>query len=178
MTFDLLENPFKVLEEGDRYSFDCGDPDLTNFFHNDAILHQHEMISITYFFYDAATKTAIAFFSVLNDAVRTDPFKTELAQGKEYAFYPAVKIGRFGVDKKYQRLGIGIEMMKFIKGLFILESRSGCRFLTVDAYNKPEILNFYLKCDFAFYTEKDKNKKTRTMKFDLKPFSVQMHTLS
>jgi hypothetical protein len=40
------------------------------------------MISITYFFYDETEKTVIAFFTVLNDAIRTDPFKSELPQGK------------------------------------------------------------------------------------------------
>jgi GNAT superfamily N-acetyltransferase len=73
------------------------------------------MISITYFFYDEPMKSAIAFFTVLNDAVRTDPFKTELPPRKEYSFYPAVKIGRFGVDKKYQHEGSGSQMMEFIK---------------------------------------------------------------
>jgi GNAT superfamily N-acetyltransferase len=175
MIFNLLKYLSKRLGKGDNYTFDCGDKDLTDFFHTDAIPHQREMISITYFFYDELMKSAIAFFTVLNDAVRTDPFKTELPPGKEYSFYPAVKIGRFGVDKKYQHEGIGSQMMEFIKRLFIYESKSGCRFLTVDAYNKPEILNFYLKCNFTFYTEKDKNRQTRTMKFDLKPFSDQLN---
>jgi GNAT superfamily N-acetyltransferase len=167
MTSKLLDNPYKTLEDNDRYSFDCGDADLTDFFRNDALLHQKELISVTYFFYDKPCKLAVAFFSVLNDAIRTAPFKDELPTGKEYTFYPAIKIGRFGVDKEYQRMGIGCQMMDFIKRFFVYENRSGCRFLTVDAYNSPEILSFYTKCGFTFYTEKDKNRQTRTMKYEI-----------
>jgi hypothetical protein len=42
----------------------------------------------------------------------------------------------------------------------------------VDAYNKPEILNFYgEKNGFTFLSDKDAEKRTRTMKYDLKPYS-------
>jgi len=62
----------KVLEIGDNYIFDCGDPDLTDFFLKDAINHKRELIGVTYFFYDVSRKLAVSFFTVSNDAVRTD----------------------------------------------------------------------------------------------------------
>ena len=107
----------------------------------------------------------------MNDAIRTDKFKDTLPDGKRYTFYPAVKIGRFGVNKKYHRSGVGTQQMKFIKHLFTLENKTGCRFLTVDAYNKPEILSFYIKSGFTFHTDKDENRTTRTMRYDLKIYS-------
>ena len=133
---DLSEYPYKVLETKDNYKFDCGDADLNEFFHKDAIPHKRELIGVTYFFYDNEEKTTIAFFTVSNDAVRTDGFKDELPEGKRYTFYPAVKIGRFGVDLKYQHCGIGTQLMDFIKLFFTTENKTGCRFLTLDAYNK------------------------------------------
>ena len=175
MSFDLLNYPWKPLEIDDKYKFDCGDTDPNEFFLKDAIPHKKQMIGLTYFFYDETDKTAISFFTVMNDAVRTDSFKADLPEGKKYTFYPAVKIGRFGVNKKYHRFGIGTQQMKFIKHLFTQENKTGCRFLTVDAYNKPEILNFYLKSDFAFHTVKDKSKNTRTMRYDLKIFGDDLH---
>jgi len=165
----LFDYSFKALEIGDRYGFDCGDRDLTDFFHKDAIPHKKELIGVTYFFYDDSCKSAVAFFTVSNDAVRTDSFKDELPEGKRYNYYPAVKIGRFGVSKEYQRQNVGGQMMDFIKKFFTMENKTGCRFLTVDAYNKPDVLGFYSKNEFVFLTEKDAHKQTRTMRYDLRP---------
>jgi GNAT superfamily N-acetyltransferase len=172
---ELLDYSHKILETGDLYSFDCGDKDLNEFFLKDAIPHKKELIGVTYFFYAEKDKSAIAFFTVSNDAVRTDTFKDELPHGKQYSFYPAVKIGRFGVDKKYQHSGVGTQLMDFIRQLFTYENKTGCRFLTVDAYNKPETLSFYLKSGFVFHTDKDKNRHIRTMRYDLKPYSDKLH---
>ena len=175
MAINLHEYPCKQLDAGDKYDFDCGNSDLNEFFHKDAILHKRELISVTYFFYDETEKTAISFFSIMNDAVRTDKFKDSLPKGKRYTFYPAVKIGRFGVNKKHQISGVGTQQMKFIKHLFTYENKTGCRFITVDAYNEPEILNFYMKSGFVFHTDKDKNKTTRTMRYDLKTYSDDLN---
>jgi hypothetical protein len=47
----------------------------------------------------------------------------------------------------------------------------------VDAYNKPEILEFYgKKNDFTFLSQKDVAKQTRTMKYDLKPYCNELLT--
>jgi len=166
----LLDYPFKALTENDRYHFDCGDPDLTEFFLVDAIPHQEELVSVTYFFYDDSRKSAIAFFSVSNDALKTDSFRDSLPEGKRYKLYPAVKIGRLGVSKEYQRQNIGGQLVEFIKWFLVNVNKTGCRFLTVDAYNKPGVPEFYLKNGFSFLTEKDVQKQTRAMKYDLKPF--------
>jgi GNAT superfamily N-acetyltransferase len=175
MPSDLLNYPWKQLEVDDKYQFDCGDADLNEFFLKDAIPHKKQLIGVTYFFYDEKDKTAISFFTVMNDALRTDNFKHELPEGKRYTFYPAVKIGRFGVNKKFHRSGVGTQQMKFIKHLFTLENKTGCRYVTIDAYNKSEILNFYLKSGFSFCTEKDVNRQTRTMMCDLKPYSDELN---
>jgi GNAT superfamily N-acetyltransferase len=171
---NLADYSFKTLEIGDRYDFDCGDQDLTEFFLKDAIPHKKELVGVTYFFYDETNKSAISFFTVSNDAIRTDSFKEDLPEGKRYSFYPAVKIGRFGVNKNYQRQQIGRQTMDFIKRFFITENKTGCRFITIDAYNKSEILEFYRKNGFAFLSEKDINKQTRTMRYDLKPYCNEL----
>ena len=173
---NLSDYSFKVLEIEDNYNFDCGDQDLTEFFLVDAIPHKKELVGVTYFFYDDLNKSAISFFTVSNDAIRTDSFKDSLPESKRYSFYPAVKIGRFGVNKDYQRLQIGRQMMDFIKRFFVVENKTGCRFITVDAYNKPEILEFYRKNGFTFLSEKDTSRPTRTMKYDLKPYCNELFT--
>ena len=63
MSFTLLDYPWKQMEIGDKYEFDCNDADLNEFFIKDAIMHKRELISVTYFFYDKVDKTAISFLA-------------------------------------------------------------------------------------------------------------------
>jgi GNAT superfamily N-acetyltransferase len=172
---NISDFSFKILEVDDKYNFDCGDTDLTEFFHNDAIPHKKALIGVTYFFYDNSTKSAISFFTVSNDAIQTKPFKDELHAGKRYSSYPAVKIGRFGVAKEYQRQHIGQQTMDFIKQFFVVHNKTGCRFLIVDAYNKSNVLKFYKESGFTFLSDDDINKRTRIMKYDLKIFCDALH---
>ena len=46
--------------------------------------------------------------------------------------------------------------MDFIKTLFRLNNRTGCRFLIVDAKNRPEALNYYEKNGFKYLIEDEK----------------------
>jgi ribosomal protein S18 acetylase RimI-like enzyme len=169
MKLDLKDFPYKRLSANDQYFFDCGDDDINEFFQKDALPHKEELIGVTYFFYEETNREAIGFFTVSNDGIRTDPFKKDLPEGKLYTYYPAVKIGRFGISKKYQHSGFGTQLLTIVKEMFAAENKSGCRYLVVDAYNKSEVLSFYAKSGFTFYSEKDVNRHTRIMKFDLKP---------
>lgn len=80
---------------------------------------------------------------------------------------PAVKIGRFGVSKDYARQNIGSQLMSAIKYDFINGNKTGCRFIIVDAYKDPKVINFYEKNGFKFLSGKDKKKDTRLMVYDL-----------
>jgi len=152
-------------------SFDCGDDDLNDFISNDARPYQEELLSVTYLFEDEQRNVA-AFFSVANDSLRDDDFEKwnnlsrKLPNRKRRREYPAVKIGRLGVSKDFR--GLGSEILFFIKSWFTTENRTGCRFLLVDAYNRPEVTGFYIKNDFSFLTVKNVSKRTRLMYFDLR----------
>lgn len=61
--------------------------------------------------------------------------------------------------------------MSAIKYDFIHGNKTGCRFIVVDAYNKPEVIGFYSKNAFDFLTLENENDKTRLMFFDLFSFS-------
>jgi GNAT superfamily N-acetyltransferase len=93
--------------------------------------------------------------------------------------YPSVKIGRLGVDKKYDGSGLGSDLLDFIKDWFIDgQNKTGCRFILVDAYNIPRVLSFYQKNKFEFLMDEEREAKyskkkvselkTRLMFFDLK----------
>lgn len=52
--------------------------------------------------------------------------------------------------------------------MFTHDNRTGCRFITVDAYQNA--VGFYQRCGFDFISEKDQNDVTRSMFYDLKRF--------
>ncbi|MDR3184483.1 MAG: GNAT family N-acetyltransferase [Prevotellaceae bacterium] len=94
--------------------------------------------------------------------------------------YPAVLIGRLGVNKAFTKKGIGSELLDYIKALAVFpENWFGCRYLTVDAYNSEHTIKYYASNDFQplFSTEKqekehigcpdEKELKSRLMFFDL-----------
>ena len=116
-----------------------------------------------------------AFISFCNDAIQQRAFKTDDARQavasvpipKQYPAFPAVKIARLGVDVAFQRGGIGTFLLNITKAFFRCYNRTGCRFVTVEAYKNDRALAFYMKNDFAFLTDKDQGKNQRTMFFDL-----------
>jgi GNAT superfamily N-acetyltransferase len=153
-------------------SFDCGDRDLNDFFLNDAMLYKDELLAVTYCFEDASGKIA-GFFSVSNDSLVDKDFEKwnnlsrKVNNRKRRKDYPATKIGRLGIHTDYIGKNLGGQVLAFIKGWFAFNNKTGCRFLLVDAYNKPEVIRFYEKNDFATVTVKDEIKRTRLMYFDL-----------
>jgi GNAT superfamily N-acetyltransferase len=80
-----------------------------------------------------------------------------------------MKIGRLAICKEYKGNKIGTAILDYIKAWFVDNNRTGCKFITVDAYNQS--LKFYEKNEFKYLTEEDKNKDTRLMYFDLSPYS-------
>ena len=159
-------------------SFDCGDGDLNDFLFLEAQAHWAELFAVTYLFeYGSDT---VAFFSVSNDKITYDEktiSKTEwnkfcrsIPNQKRRKGNPAVKIGRLGVCKKFQGNGIGTDLLKYIKYLFINNNKTGCRYITVDAYNNARTTDFYKNNGFIFLTEGDIADDTRLMYFDLKRF--------
>lgn len=153
--------------------FDCGDQDLNEFLLKDAQGHLSKLLAVTYVF--EYEKKTIAFFSASNDKISASDIKSNrgfkrifqdlMPSGKKYKSYPAVKIGRFAVHNDHQKCKFGSQMLDYIKGMFISNNRTGCQYLTVDAYNKS--LSFYEKNGFKYFTDEDKDLDTRQMYFNL-----------
>ena len=90
-----------------------------------------------------------------------------IANEKRKRNYPAVKIGRLAISKKYAGLGLGKLIIQSVQEIYTNnQQQAGCRFITVDAYSNA--LGFYEKNRFNYLTNKDKLSKTRAMYFDLK----------
>ena len=60
---------------------------------------------------------------------------------------------------------VGTFLLNFIKSYFVIDNKTGCRFLTVDAY--AEAVPFYLKNGFIPLNEEDADADTRLLYFDL-----------
>ncbi len=84
---------------------------------------------------------------------------------KRLRSYPAIKIGRLGIAKKAQHQSVGTYLLEFIEDYFIVDNKSGCRFVTVDAY--VQAIPFYIKNGYQFLNNDDEDKRTRVMYFDL-----------
>ena len=56
-------------------------------------------------------------------------------------------------------------LLDFIKTLFVINNKTGCRFITVDAYKAA--VPFYEKNGFLPLTSKDNNEHTKLMYYDL-----------
>lgn len=160
-------------------SFDCADKELNDFLCDDAIDHIKALLAVTYLL--EKDGKLIGYFSVLNDSIRhkdipaKTPSKSELRRllrrvpfkKRRYRSHPAVKVGRFAISRDCQSEGLGRQMMDYVKGYFLDNNKTGCRFITVDAYNNPRTLKFYKDNGFDFLTSKDEKHHNRLMYFDL-----------
>ena len=183
---------FEVLDEeliNSTKLFECSNLDLNNFFQNDCIAFANELMGKTYCFtLDYDSKNIVCSFTISNDSIKTSILPNarkkkvlkNIPSQKRFKSYPAVLIGRLGVSKEFTSLGIGTELLNFIKSWFIeRDNKTGCRFIIVDSYNTNEALNFYKKNGFNFlFSSEEQEKmatdvsndsqiKTRLMYFDL-----------
>lgn len=189
----LLDNcTFSVLTEdvlSNAHPFDCGHLDLNDFFRKDALNYSKQLLGKSYcFLLDEDPKTIVCAFTISNDSIKANflpnsrrkKVNEQIPRLKQYRSYPAVLIGRLGVNKYLKNRGIGKELMDFIKSWFIdSNNKTGCRFIVVDAYDESGPLKYYQNNGFKFlfgdeaqervYTgiNEDRPVKTRLMYYDL-----------
>lgn len=176
-------------------SFSCGNDDLDIFFRKKSLLYQDELLGKSYCFVLAEDPdTVVCAFTLSNDSLRLDKLpnsrkkkvKRFIPGAKQMKRYPAVLIGRLGINKDYQNQHIGSDLMMFIKLWFVdPNNKTGCRFLLVDAYNNEKPLAYYERNGFEylfhnerqealfFFDNESKNLDTRFMIFDL----IKMKTM-
>lgn len=170
---------YKLAEDEKIASFDCCDDDLNDFAMNEAQPYRKEKLAVTYTLVDKEDSSEVAaFFCLLNDRISMMDFdnKTEynrfrkrFVNAKRIKSYPAAKIGRFAVSKSMKGKSIGSFLLDFIKSFFVVDNKTGCRFLTVDAY--ADAVPFYLKNGFVPLNDDDKDDDTRLLYFDLNDVS-------
>ena len=167
--------------------FSCGYDDLDEYFLKDSPLWADQMYGKTYcFVLKNDPQTIVCAFSLSNETIRVDllpnsqkkRFLKEIPKEKRMRRYPAVLIGRLGVDVQFANNGIGTELMQILKFWFIEpDNKAAVRYLAVDALNNSHTLNYYEKNGFAYLFKDEEQEavssrmklplKTRYMYFDL-----------
>lgn len=163
----------RKIQEGETIqSFDCGDPELNDFLLYSAHDYRESLLAVSYIYEE--NKDIVAYFSLSNDSLSYSDFiekrlfnkiNRRINNSKRMRQYPAMKIGRFAVNKDLNKKGIGSSLLDIIKYSLINNPQSGCRFITVDAYNNA--IDFYLKNGFTMINEFQSNRNTQPMFFDL-----------
>lgn len=172
--------------------FYCGDEDLDEFFSHDVFLYKEELLGKTYCWINKNNQSEIVAIATLSyDGIKTytldsssrNAFQRKISQPKRHRSYPAVLIGRLGVNKSFQGhgLNVGSQLMEMLKYWFIDENnKAACRYMLVDAYNIESTIHYYLKNGFKhLYKTEDREKeafgipenevlRSRIMFFDLK----------
>ena len=167
--------------------FSCGYDDLDEYFLKDSPLWADQMYGKTYcFVLKDDPQTIVCAFSLSNETIRVDllpnsqkkRFLKEIPKEKRMRRYPAVLIGRLGVDIQFANNGIGSELMQILKFWFVEpDNKAAVRYLAVDALNNSRTLNYYEKNGFAYLFKDEEQEavssrmkqplKTRYMYFDL-----------
>ncbi len=161
----------KVSDAFDLSRIDCGDSDLNDYFRNDSEKYRKQLLTQTYVFHETGNSTLMATVDFCNDALPREDMTT--GQKKKIPFekrgfttFPAVKITRLGVRLEFHKCGIGSNLLTTIKRFFLDDNRTGCRFITVDAYR--DAVGFYERNDFMrMKSSQDPEARTVPLFFDL-----------
>jgi len=163
----------KVSNDYEIKPFDCGDADLNGFLVKDAKSYAEKNIAYTFVLEDD-NGNALAYYSLLNDKISKSEasnaawrkVKKLFPHDKHFGSYPAVKIGRFAVDKRHEGKGIGSKLLTTVKDYLMgKDTDSAFRFITVDAYLSA--VPFYEKNEFRTLVADDDDKHTRLMYLDI-----------
>lgn len=166
LVVEFLDN-FKELE-----SFSCGEKQMDDFIHENLEDCSINHYCTTYCVRNAESNEIAAIFSLSFDSVDIDhddfddmrigaagtdkPHVTESFRERfeEKYTYPALEITYLAVDRKYQHMNVGAEIVDDVCAMARQQSLAGCVFVTVLALHKDgySAVPFYEKCHFAKQT--------------------------
>lgn len=140
--------------------FTCGDDDLDDFFANNAVAYEKELMGKTYCWVlrDDVTKI-VGMITLANAGIQTTHLQNHprrklnnlIPYNKQGRTYPGVLIGRLGVSVDFQgsQYRAGAQIMDFIKDWFrSYDNKTGCRFVLVDAVNNDHAIRYYERNGF------------------------------
>lgn len=151
--------------------FSCGEEDLDQFFAQDAIAYEKDLMGKTYCWVLREDNTKIVgMMTLANAGIQTTHLQNHpkrklnehIAYPKRGRTYPAVLVGRLGVATEFQGKAyrIGAQIMDFIKGWFDgVDNKTGCRFILVDAVNNAHTIRYYERNGFRPLFPREENEK-------------------
>jgi GNAT superfamily N-acetyltransferase len=159
-----------IKDGHDTNDFDCGDSDLNDFVRTDCHGYRDQWLSHTLLAKLRETGQLVGFITLSSDAIilKTKEKKKLIPFHRDILQFPALKIGRLGVQNGIQRGGVGKALLEYTIGVAFrmnIDLNIGCRFLTVDAY--PKSVSWYVERGFVFNLAGQSERKNRSMRYDL-----------
>ena len=169
MDMEYIKENYKfetLTSEHDLSNFECESNDLNDFIKKDALNQQYDKINITKLV--MCDDCVIGFVSLLTDTI---PLKNicddDIRLGLKQYFneniekvsknkqLPAIKIGRFAIDKKYAGKGLGTHILRNVINSIrkLSEKDVGLRFIVVEGY--ASVYNFYVVHNHFSHLKKD-----------------------
>lgn len=157
---DLSQLSVKKLDKKVNLSdFDCSlddDLGLNEFIHKEALDFQREALGVTHLFYYQGVLVGFATVAMGSVSVKETTLRLPFFGTKRR--YPALLLGRLGVDNKYRKRHIGHCICLWTIGLAKeLSERIGCRFVILMT-NQPTV-KFYQKSGFDICPKYEKKEK-------------------
>lgn len=141
-----LVGPEPLSNEHQVKGFDCGDPALNDYLRHQALQDQRADKSRSYVV--CSGREVAGYFTMAASSVEPDGATARATKGQGSQPIPAVLIGRLGVDRRHQGLGIGEALL--VEALAKAEAAGeliGARVVLVHA--KPEdAARFYRRYGF------------------------------
>lgn len=138
--------------------FDCKkEPKIEQFFREESVLNDNQMLSQTYCFYQPKFDEAVCGFCVSSSSISTrlipksvrNKLNRKIPYIKQRDHYPAVIVGQLAVFDKYASMHLGDELMQLIKYWVVTQAQQvASRYLLVDAVNHPAVLRYYERNGF------------------------------
>lgn len=173
--FSLDDNCEMLKLDGDVLThcapFSCGDEDLDDFFANEAIVYEKELMGKTYCWLLKEDDTkCVGMVTLANAGIQTTHLQnnprrkinSHIPFTKRGRTYPGVLIGRLGVSVDFQgnQYRVGSQIMDFVKKWFkSADNKTGCRFLLVDAVNNEHTVKYYERNGFKPLFPREENEK-------------------
>lgn len=149
----LLLRPIQAGDQVNGFSLGASaHQPLKTFLKRDALKYHRKNVAKTFVLIESEEDTRVLGYLTLLCSEIKNEAQTELADCKtanRYETFPAIKLARLAVDRRYQGQGYGRGMMAWCIG-HIAENimpHTGCRFLVADV--KPDALEYYEKLGFT-----------------------------
>ena len=132
----------------DLSKFDCSlddDMGLNEFIHKEAIDYQNEGLGVTHVFYYEGNP--VGYVTLAMDNIKVKHTKLPLRVKANIKQYPALLLGRIGVDNLVRKRSVGRCVCLWTVGLAkILSEKVACRFIVL--LTNQQKRKFYEKCGF------------------------------